>query len=319
MSSNRSQQSIGAGPKNGSAGLATRRTPDPTNAPRPRSLTTVVLDRDPIWSQAVEQVLERLHINVVGKASSPERALALIAERKPDLLIAEIETGVSEIDGIACLRQARARVPDLKTIVFSRSDDREQILAAFSAGALAYVHKKTHPDDLAMAIRQLFFEHSIHLAGDRITNPQRQTPLSPRQTEILQLVAEGLSTAEMAKKLWVTEQTVKFHLGNIYRKLGVSNRTAAARWAYEHGLLAEEDPTIKLSFSVSLGRKPTTGRNRRLCPTPSYGGRVEREYQGKPEDRRYRFFRGATPSNESSRPGGERKLHIVWLHRRSPS
>ena len=240
MSSNRSEQSSGGGPKNGSAGLATRRSPDPKKAPRPRALTTVVLDRDPIWSQTVEQVLERLHINVVGKASSSEHALALIAECKPDLLIAEIETGDSEIDGIACLRQVRAIVPDLKTIVFSRSDDREQILAAFSAGALAYVHKKTHPDDLAMAIRQLFFEHSIHLAGDRISNPQRQTPLSPRQTEILQLVAEGLSTAEMARKLWVTEQTVKFHLGNIYRKLGVSNRTAAARWAYEQGLLAEE-------------------------------------------------------------------------------
>ena len=240
MSSNRSQQRIGGGPRNGAAGLASRRKPDPKNALRPRPLTTVVLDRDPIWSQAVEQVLERLHINVVGKASSPERALALIAERKPDLLIAEIETGLSEIDGIACLRQARARAPDLKTIVFSRSDDREQILAAFSAGALAYVHKKTHPDDLAMAIRQLFFEHSIHLAGDGITNPQKQTPLSPRQTEILQLVAEGLSTADMARTLWVTEQTVKFHLGNIYKKLGVSNRTAAARWAYEHGLLAEE-------------------------------------------------------------------------------
>ena len=76
MSSNRSQQS-GAGPKNGSAGLATRRTANPTKAPRTRPLTTVVLDRDPAWSQAVEQVLERLHINVVGKASSPERALAL--------------------------------------------------------------------------------------------------------------------------------------------------------------------------------------------------------------------------------------------------
>jgi DNA-binding NarL/FixJ family response regulator len=201
-----------------------------------------VLDRDPIWSQAVEQVLERLHINVAGKASSPERALALIAEHKPDLLIAEINTADSEIDGLACLYQARARAPDLKTIVFSGSDDRGEILAAFSAGALAYVHKKTHPDDLAMAIRQLFFEHSIHLAGGQISKPQRQTPLSPRQTEILRLVAEGLSTAEMARKLWVTEQTVKFHLANIYRKLGVSNRTAAARWAYEQGLLAETNP-----------------------------------------------------------------------------
>jgi DNA-binding NarL/FixJ family response regulator len=199
-----------------------------------------VLDRDPIWSQAVEQVLGRLNINVVGKASSPQRALALVALHRPDLLIAEIKTGDSEIDGIPCLYQARAHVPDLTTIVFSSSDDREEILAAFSAGAQAYVHKKTHPDDFAMTIRQLFFEHSIHLAGGRIPNPPRQTPLSPRQTEILQLVADGLSTADMARKLWVTEQTVKFHLANIYRKLGVSNRTAAARWAYEQGLLAEE-------------------------------------------------------------------------------
>ena len=144
------------------------------------------------------------------------------------------------MEGIACLRQARARAPDLRTIVFSTSDDREDIVAAFSAGALAYIHKKTHPDDLAMAIRQLFFEHSIYFAEDRICDPRTQTPLSRRETEILQLVAEGLSTADMARRLWVTRQTVKFHLGNIYRKLGVPNRTAAARWAYDQGLLVEE-------------------------------------------------------------------------------
>jgi DNA-binding NarL/FixJ family response regulator len=193
-----------------------------------------------MWSDAVEQILKTLHIKVVGRASSPERALALIAERKPDLLIAETETGDPEMDGIACLRRAREQVPDLRTIVFSRSDDREHIAAAFSAGALAYILKKTHPDDLATAIRQLFLEHSIHTAEDRISNPQRQTPLSHRETEILQLASEGRSTAAMARRLWITERTVKFHLGNIYRKLGVSNRTAAARWAYDQGLLSEE-------------------------------------------------------------------------------
>ena len=94
-----------------------------------------------------------------------------------------------------------------------------------------------------MAIRQLVVEHSVYFAEDRIFNPQKQTPLSRRETEILELVAEGLSTADMARRLWVTKQTVKFHLGNIYRKLGVSNRTAAARWAYDHGLLMEEGTT----------------------------------------------------------------------------
>ena len=243
MSSNGSQQHIGGGHKNGSASLDTGRTTAPQTAPPARPLTTVLLDEDPIWSQAVEQALAPLHIKVVGKANSPEGALALVAERKPDLLIAEIETGDSEMERSACLRQARARVPDLKTIVFSRSDDRDRILAAFSAGALAYIHKKTHPDDLAMAMRQLFFEPSIYFAEDRISNPQPQTPLSGRETEILGLVAEGLSTADMARRLWITRQTVKFHLGNIYRKLGVSNRTAAARWAYDHGLPMEEGTT----------------------------------------------------------------------------
>jgi len=240
MSSNRSQHRTGGDHKNGSASLVTGRTAAPEQPPRARPLTTVLLDGDPIWSHAVEQVLRRLHIKVVGKTGSSERALALIAERRPDLLIAEIEAGDSGMEGIACLRQARARVPDLRTIVFSTSDDREHILAAFSAGALAYIRKKTHPDDLAMAIRQLFFEHSIYFAEDWISDPRTQTPLSRRETEILQLVAEGLSTADMARRLWVTRQTVKFHLGNIYRKLGVSNRTAAARWAYDQGLLVEE-------------------------------------------------------------------------------
>lgn len=240
MSIDRSQRSIGGGRENGSAGLATGRAPGPKKAARARPLNTVLLDREPIWAQAVEEVLRQLDINVVGKASSPERALALIAERKPDLLIAETETGDPELDGIACLLRAKEHVPDLRAIVFSRSDDREHILAAFSAGAVAYVLKKTHPDDLAMAIRQLFFEHSVHFADDGIRNSARQSPLSSRETEILQLVSEGRSTADMARRLWVTEQTVKFHLGNIYRKLGVSNRTAAARWAYEQGLLPEE-------------------------------------------------------------------------------
>jgi DNA-binding NarL/FixJ family response regulator len=240
MSSNGSQESIGGAHKNGSASPATGRTAGPQKAARARTLTTVLLDRDPIWSQAIEQVLRRLHIKVAGKANSPERALALIAEHEPDLLIAELEIGDSEMEGIACLRQARARAPDLRMIVFSRSDDREHILAAFTAGALAYIHKKTHPDDLAMAIRQLVFEHSVYFAEYRVSNPQTQTPLSRRETEILQLVAEGLSTADMARRLWVTRQTVKFHLGNIYRKIGVSNRTAAARWAYDQGLLIEE-------------------------------------------------------------------------------
>ena len=280
MSNNRSQQNNGGEPRNGAAGLATRHKPDPKSAPRPRSLTTVVLDRDPIWSQAVEQVLERLHINVVGKTNSPERALALIAERKPDLLIAEIETGVSEIDGIACLRQARARAPDLKTIVFSRSDDREQILAAFSAGALAYVHKKTHPDDLAMAIRQLVLralhpsrrrrDHQPAETDAALSSPDRDPPACRRRAVNCRHGEEAVGNRTDGSSSTLETSTESSACQTGPRLPAGPTSTACSRRS-----------TIKLNFSVSLGQKPTTGRNRRLGPTWRNGGRVERGYQGK--------------------------------------
>ena len=201
-------------------------------------LTAIILDQDPIYLEVVEQALKRLEIRVVGKATMPERALALAVERKPDLLVADIETGDSEIEGISCLRQAQEHVPHLKMIVLSASGDRDRMAAAFVAGASAYVYKRSHPDDLVAAIRQLF-EHSIFFAHDRLRmthDEQVWPPLTRRETEILQLVAEGKSNPEVARTLWITEQTVKFHLSNIYRKLGVSNRTAAARWAHAQTL-----------------------------------------------------------------------------------
>ena len=102
--------------------------------------------------------------------------------------------------------------------------------------------KTAQPEDLASAIRQAF---DLDLPRPRAQRQARRTAqlheggadLTVRELEILQLVAEGQSNSEMARRLWVTEQTVKFHLSNIYRKLNVSNRTQASRWAQVHGLL----------------------------------------------------------------------------------
>jgi DNA-binding NarL/FixJ family response regulator len=144
--------------------------------------------------------------------------------------------------------------------VLSAHTETEYIDAALDAGAVAYVVKSAHPDDLASAIRQAF-QHSVYLAGSRPAAPAPSwTPpvetakhdLTRREREILQLVAEGHSNAKLAKMLWVTEQTVKFHLSNVYRKLDVSNRTEAARWAQLNGLLpaggsAVEDRRARLA------------------------------------------------------------------------
>jgi DNA-binding NarL/FixJ family response regulator len=206
--------------------------------------TAVLVDQHPLWLDTVAQVVGRVNVEVVGKATSSTEALDLLDELRPDLLITGIKMADGEIDGITLLRHAREREAGLRVIVLSMYDDNAHIDAAFAAGAAAYVLKTAHPEDLTSAIRQAF-DHSIYLAGARpVAAPAASPPiddspgLTRRELEILQLVAEGHSNAELARMLWVTEQTVKFHLSNIYRKLDVSNRTEASRWAQLRGLLA---------------------------------------------------------------------------------
>jgi DNA-binding NarL/FixJ family response regulator len=131
-------------------------------------------------------------------------------------------------------------VPELRAVVVGQGVDEEEAAAALAAGASAYVIETTHAEDIGATIRQVF-QPSVYLAKGH--KPQTMPPsaagsiLTAREREILRLVAEGSSNAEVARMLWVTEQTVKFHLSNVYRKLAVSNRTEASRWAQVHGLL----------------------------------------------------------------------------------
>jgi DNA-binding NarL/FixJ family response regulator len=207
------------------------------------SRRAVLVDEHPLWLDAVEQVLQRVQVEVVGKASTFDQAIRWIEELQPEILVAEISLSNSEEDGLTWLLEIRRRFDDIKIIVLSVSDDASVIDAVLAMGAVAYVVKRAHPDDLAVAVRQSY-EHSIYLANSKshigrvpINGQLEQMDLTRRELEILKLVAEGLSNAELAKMLWVTEQTVKFHLSNVYRKLNVSNRTEASRWAQLNGLL----------------------------------------------------------------------------------
>jgi DNA-binding NarL/FixJ family response regulator len=206
------------------------------------SRTAVLLDRQPLWLEALEGILARIDVHVAGKATTPARALELVAEQQPDVFLTEIEMHEGEMDGITCIGQARESVPGLRVVVVSSLTGIEHIDRALAAGAAAYVIKTAHPDDLATAVRQAF-QPSVYFPAPRSSGGGRQNDeahvlrLTPREREILRLVAEGHSNAALAKMLWVTQQTVKFHLSNVYRKLGVSNRTEAARWAPLNGLL----------------------------------------------------------------------------------
>jgi DNA-binding NarL/FixJ family response regulator len=207
--------------------------------------TAVILDRQPLWIDALARLLTEVGIKVVGTTSSPVEALDMIAAREPALFIAEYDAIESSDEGLALLGQAASSDPGLRSVVLAMEDDPAQIEGAFAAGASMYCVKTAAPQDLASAIRQSF-QTSIYHAGSRLRQPEPApvgaevtTGLTKREVEILRLVAEGYSNSQLAKMLWVTEQTVKFHLSNIYRKLNVANRTEASRWAQLHGLLRE--------------------------------------------------------------------------------
>lgn len=225
--------------------------------------TAVLLDPHPLWLSALESILAHAGVTPIANATTTTEALALVDEHRPDLFVLDVDMNGSAPDGLSCLREAIARVPSLKAVVVSASDDPRRIEAAIRGGAVAYVLKRAEPEDLASAIRQVF-SRSLYLAGGEAF--ARATPsegadtagLTRRERETLQLVSEGYTNGQVAQTLWVTEQTIKFHLANIFRKLEVANRTQASRWAHEHGLLrpsGEEPAPVAVTgprFSVHL-------------------------------------------------------------------
>jgi DNA-binding NarL/FixJ family response regulator len=204
----------------------------------------VLADCHPLWLEAVENVIAPMGFEVVCKTVSPLEALKVIEELRPNLFVTSLEWGGGNGDRLAIVRKARDLVPSLKIIVLGSDARSESVDGSFAAGAAAYILRTAEPEDLRLAVRAAF-GGTVYLP---LVRSQAQPPPPPRlaleaaqltrrELEILALVAEGLPNAEIARRLWVAEQTVKFHLSNIYRKLGVSNRTEAAYKAVAHGLL----------------------------------------------------------------------------------
>jgi DNA-binding NarL/FixJ family response regulator len=150
------------------------------------------------------------------------------------------------MDGLTCLDLIRRRHPHVKVVLLSVSSDPEHIQEALNRGASGYVVKSVDPVDLPSALRQAVegtVYHAVGIPEADEAGTARAVGLTERELAILRLVARGLSNRAISRELWVTEQTVKFHLTNIYRKLGVGNRTEAARYAYQHGLV--ESPLLE--------------------------------------------------------------------------
>jgi DNA-binding NarL/FixJ family response regulator len=177
-------------------------------------------------------------IEIVGEADAGTKVLPMIARTQPDVVLLDLR--MPQLDGLTCLDLIRKRHPDVKVVVLSVFSDSDHIREALKRGAVGYIVKSVSPVDLAAAVRQALTEdvdHALGIAEEQGEGIAKADGLTKREIEILRAVAQGLSNQEIGERLWVTEQTVKFHLTNIYRKLGVENRTEAARYAYENRLV----------------------------------------------------------------------------------
>ena len=205
-----------------------------------RRLRLVVADDHGLMIEAVKIALDaRDDFEIVGVAETGSQVLPVAQGTKPDLVLLDLR--MPGMDGLTCIRLLRERMPAVKIAVLSGVDSDAMAEEAIRLGANAFISKQVDPDELPHALTAAY-EATVHEPIGRSERQGglpavREAGLTERELEILRALGAGRSNREIAKQLWLAEQTVKFHLTNIYRKLNVSSRTEAVHWAYRHGVL----------------------------------------------------------------------------------
>jgi DNA-binding NarL/FixJ family response regulator len=201
----------------------------------------LLADDHPLIIAGIRRTLDHLDdMDVVGEARSGDDLLQLVERRRPDIILMDFK--MPGLHGVEIIERIRANWPEIKVVVLSACDDRPIIDAALLAGASAYVLKSAHTVDIASVLRQAFSGAVFHApASTAVRTGGAQAPATPALTErersILSAVASGMTTSAISRDLWISEHTIKFHLTNIYRKLGVVNRAGAVRYALENGIV----------------------------------------------------------------------------------
>lgn len=179
-------------------------------------------------------------LTVVGEAADGEQAVELALNTTPDVVLMDLSMPV--MDGVTATRMLLAELPDTQVLVLTSFSDRDRVRDALAAGAIGYLLKDSTPQEVMAGVRAAAKNGSPidprvarALLTDRSAGPGSIGPaLSPRELEVLRLVAKGLANKQIARSLEISERTVKVHLGNVFRRIGVSDRTSAALWAREN-------------------------------------------------------------------------------------
>ena len=201
-------------------------------------LRVLLVDDHPLMLEGIRRALEgEKDFEIVGEATSGAQVLSLLSHTPADVVLLDLR--LPDVDGLTCLELIQQRHPSTKVIMLSVIAEPSEVRSALEGGAAAYIVKTIDRQDLAAAIRHALSGTFFCLGGvgrPLAARNGNDASLTNRQVEILQAVTRGLSNRAIARELWLSDQTVKFHLHNIYRTLGVSNRTEATKYAFEHGL-----------------------------------------------------------------------------------
>jgi DNA-binding NarL/FixJ family response regulator len=179
-------------------------------------------------------------IQIVGVAADGEEAVQFCREASPDVVLMDLH--MPRLDGIEATRRIMGDLPRTAVLILTSFSDRQQILGALDAGASGYLLKDAASDEVAEAIRSAARgEAPLHPRAARTILTARSAPdplaeLSEREREVLGLLVEGLPNKLIARRLEISEKTVKSHLTRVFREIGVTDRTQAALWAERHGV-----------------------------------------------------------------------------------
>jgi DNA-binding NarL/FixJ family response regulator len=179
-------------------------------------------------------------ISVVGSAADGATVVRVAAECAPDVVLMDLS--MPDVDGVEATRRLLAERPETRVVVLTSFSDQRQVAAALEAGAVGYLLKDSAPETLFEAVRAAHAGHApldprvagALLPGRRSDERAEPVALSAREVEVLRLAAQGMANKQIARALGISEHTVKIHLGNVFRRIGVNDRTSAALWARDN-------------------------------------------------------------------------------------
>ena len=209
-----------------------------------------IADDHAIVRSGIQALLETIDgLEVVGEAADGRQTVTAVTSLRPDVILMDLEMPV--MDGIEAIKQIMNQWPEARILVLTSFATDDRVFPAVKAGALGYLLKDSGPDALVQAIRQVHRgESSLHPKIARkliqelsrpVSQPPTADPLTPREVDVLQLVAQGLGNQEIADKLVIGEATVRSHVSNILSKLHLASRTQAALYALREGYASLDD------------------------------------------------------------------------------